>query len=195
MKKFLIAAGALALATTAAQAGGYGYTHIPLNGYGNKSKIIQDNSIYKRGYYGGYVTNNPYAYGNDAYTAQLGYRNYNVTVQSGDANYQYLYQNGYYNANQTWQFGFANSHIGVQDGYNNQAVVAQGGAYNAAKTFQFGSNNDARVIQAGRVAFMKPHLRMHLKLRALKTWAVFNKTLVKPGTYAVGGGYWVPRKH
>lgn len=193
MYKHLIAAGAMALVSTAAFAQSNSYNAIPLNGYGNQSKIIQDNSIYRYSRYGNYVTYDRRAFGNDAYTAQLGALNTNVTVQSGDANYQYLFQNGYRNANQTWQFGFANSHVGVQDGYRNNAVVAQGGLLNKAKTFQFGANNDARIVQAGRVAHMKPHLRMQLQLRSINTWASFRKAIVKPGTAAVGGGLWAPR--
>ncbi|MFY0613326.1 MAG: hypothetical protein JXQ99_17470 [Hyphomicrobiaceae bacterium] len=188
MKKLIIAAGALVIASATAQAGssgGYGYQPVG-QGYYNSSKIIQSNvERYGR----------RTAWGNDAYTAQLGKYNKNVTVQSGDGNYQYLFQNGYLNNNQTWQFGYKNSHIGVQDGIKNNAVVAQKGLYNKGKTFQFGLKNDARIIQAGRVSFMKPKLHMHLAVKKRPTAAFFKKLIVKPGTIAVGGGYWAPRKH
>ena len=189
MKKLIIAAGILAVASTGAMADGKRKKIEPV-GYGsyNSSKIIQSN-VHLYG-----PRSRKGVWGNDAYTAQLGYYNQNTTVQSGDGNYQYLYQNGYVNKNQTWQFGYKNSHIGVQDGIHNTAVVAQKGKYNKGKTFQFGIKNDARIVQAGRVAFMKPKLSMRLYVAKQPTVAAFKKLIVKPGTKAYGGGLWVPRK-
>lgn len=193
MNKLLIAAGVLAMTSTGALADDYAYKLGP--GSNNNSKIIQDNSVERCYGYRCDVTQDRYARGNDAYTAQLGWDNSNLTVQSGDANYQYLYQNGGWNSNQTWQFGHSNFHIGVQDGIDHSAVVAQYGDYNGAKTFQFGSKNRAAVVQAGANRFMKPHLQIDIAVKAEKTYASFWKEITKPGTYARGGGKWEPRDY